>query len=112
MLEGSVGTKNLGYKHVCLFCDNTAAVTWIKRGAAKKSAASGRLLRILYLRQRVARVSLLVAAHVGGDLNVPGDIPYFSFGYSKQWYCTKYYEFISLINYQLPLPHHRSWQGF
>ena len=61
MLEGIVGTKNLRYKHVGLFSDNTEAVSWTQRGAAKDSAAAGRLLRVLDLRQRVTRASLLVA---------------------------------------------------
>ena len=41
-----------------------------------------------------------------------GDIPSPSFGYSKQWHCTNYSEFLSLINSKFPLPHQRSWQGF
>ena len=84
VLEGIVGTKNLHYEHISLFRNNTAAVSWTQRGAAKKSAAAGRLLRFLALRQRVARASPLVAAHVSGDLNVIGNIPSRSFGYSKQ----------------------------
>ena len=80
VLEGLVGTKNLRYKHVSLFSDNTAAVSWTQRGAAKKSAAAGRLIRVLDLRKRVAKASPLVAAHVAGDLNVLGEIPSRSFG--------------------------------
>ena len=64
------------------------AVLWTQRGVAKKSTATGRLLRILDLRKQVARVSLLVAAHVAGCLNVLDNIPSRSFGYSKQWHCT------------------------
>ena len=82
-MEVIVGTKNLCYKHVGLFSKNTAAVLWTQRGAAKKSAAAGRLLRVLAMWKLAARVSQLVAVHVGGDLNVIGDIPFFSFGYSK-----------------------------
>ena len=87
-------------------------MSWIQRGAAKKSAASGSMLRVLSLRQRVARESPLVATHVAGDLNVLGDIPYRFFGYSKQWHCTNNSEFPSLINSKFPLSHQRSWQGF
>ena len=85
---------------------------WTQRGAAKKSAAAGRLLRVLALRKQVRRVSPLVDAHVAGDLNVLGDIPSRLFGYSKQWHCTNHSEFISLINFKFPLPHQRSWRGF
>ena len=81
VLKGIVGTKNLCYKHVCLFRNNTAAVVWKKRGAAKKSAAAGRLLRVLDLRQQVPRSSPLVAVHVTGYLNVLDDIPSCSFGW-------------------------------
>ena len=83
-----------------------------KGGEAKKSASSGRLFRVLALRQRVERESLLVAAHVAVDLNVLDDILSCSFGYSKQWHCTNNYEFLSLINSKLPLSHQRSLQCF
>jgi hypothetical protein len=91
---------------------NTAAVSWTIRGASKKSAAAGRLLRVLALRQRVARASPLVVAHVAGDLNVIGDIPSRSFGYKKAWHCKSETEFLSLINSEFPLPQKRSWRGF
>ena len=84
MLEGIVGTEKPRYKNVGLFRDNTAAVSWTQRVAAKKSAASGRMIIALALRQRVVRTPSLVAAHVAGDLIVLGDIPYCLFGYSKQ----------------------------
>ena len=84
VLEGIVDTKKLGYKHVGLFSNNTAAVSWTQRGVVKNSAAAGRLLGFLALWQQVERASPLVAAHVTGDLNVLGNIPYHSFGYSKQ----------------------------
>ena len=35
VLEGIVGTKNLRYKNVGLFSDNTAAVLWTQIGAKK-----------------------------------------------------------------------------
>ena len=112
VLEGIVGTENICYKHVGLFSDNTAEVSWTQREATKNSAAAGHLIRVLYLRQQVARTSSLVAAHVSGDLNVLGEIPSRSFGCSKQWNCTNDYEFLSLINPKWSLPHQRSWQGF
>ena len=34
-LEGIVGTKNLRYKHVGLFSDNTVAVLWTQRKVEK-----------------------------------------------------------------------------
>ena len=111
-MEGIVGTKNLRYKHIGLFSDNTASVSWTQRGASKKSAAAGCLLRVLDLRQRVARVSPLVAAHMSVYLNMIGDIISCSFGHTIQWHCTNDSEFLSLMKYQLPLPHQRPWQGF
>ena len=84
VLEVIVGIKNLRYKHVGLFRDNTAEVSWTQIGAAKNSAAAGCLLIFLALRQRVARASPLVAVYVAVDLNVLGDIPSRSFGYYKQ----------------------------
>ena len=84
LLEVIIGTKNLRYKHVGHFSNNTAAVLWTQRGAAKNSAAEGRLFIVLALRKQVSRASPLVATHVAGDMNVLGDIPSCSFGYSKQ----------------------------
>ena len=55
VLGGIVGTKNLRHKPVGLFSDNTAAVSCTQRGAAKHSAAEGRLPRVLALRKQVAR---------------------------------------------------------
>ena len=75
VLEGIVGTKNLCYKHVGPFSDNKAEISWTQIGAVKKSTAAGRLLRVLYLRQRVSRMSPFEAAHEAGDLNILGNIP-------------------------------------
>ena len=47
-----------------------------QRGAAIKSVAVGRLLRVLALWQQVTRVSPLVVVHVTEYLNVLGYIPY------------------------------------
>ena len=112
VLEVIVGNKNLRYKHIGLFSDNTAEMSVTQREAEKKSAAAGCLLRVLALRQRVARVSPLVAAHVTGDLNMLGDIPSCSFGHSKQKHCTNNSECLWLINSKFPLPHQRYWQSF
>ena len=40
VLEGIVGTENICYKHVGIFSDNTAAVSWTQRGATKKIRSS------------------------------------------------------------------------
>ena len=53
-----------------------------------------------------------MAEYVAGYLNVFGNIPSHSFGYSKPWHCTNDYEFLSLIKSQFPLLHKLSWQGF
>ena len=112
VLEGIIGTGNLCYKHVGIFSDNTATLSWTQRGAAKNSVAAGRLLRVLALRKRVARASPLVGAYVSVDLNVHGDIPSFSFGYYKQWHCTNSSKILSLINDKLLIPHQHYWQAF
>ena len=80
MLERILGTGNLRYQHVGFSSDNMAAVLWTERGASKNSAAAGRLIIVIALRQRVARVSPLVAAHGAGYLNVISNIPLRSFG--------------------------------
>ena len=75
MLEGIFGTKKLRYKHIGVFNNNTAEVTWTQRGASIKSAAVGRLIRVLSIQQQITRVSPLVPVHVTGDLTVHGYIP-------------------------------------
>ena len=74
-LEGIIDTETIRYKHVGLFSDNTAAVSWTIRGVSKKSATAGLLLQVLAFRKRLARASPLVVAHVAGELNILGDIP-------------------------------------
>ena len=112
VLERNVGTKNLCYKHISIFGNNTAAVTWTQRGAAIKSAAAECLLRVLSIQKQITIASSLIDAHVTGDMNVLGYITSCSFGYSKQWHCTNDFGFISHINSQLPLFHQCSWKGF
>ena len=90
--------QNLRYQNVGLFSDNRAELQRRQKWVKKMFAAAGRLLIVLDLRQKLARMSRLVATHVAGDMNVLGDIPPCSFGYSKQWHCTNDYEFISVIN--------------
>ena len=76
VLEEIIGTKTSAI--------NTLASSVIKRqkcrghkgGAAKTSAVSGRLLRVLSLQQLVARASPLLAVHMAGDLNALGYIPF------------------------------------
>ena len=70
-----VGTKKICYKQVGLFSDNTAAVSLTQMVVENVFAAARRLIRVLALRQRVARASLLVSAYVAGELNVIGNIP-------------------------------------
>ena len=45
--------RNLSYKHIGLFCDNTSAVAWAFKGSTSTSVAAGRLLRFLSIRQRL-----------------------------------------------------------
>ena len=87
------------------------SVPWTKMGAANKPSSERRILRSPALQQQVARASPLVSDHVTGELNVLGEIPSHSFGYYKQWNCTNDSKFLSLINYQFPLPHQRSCKG-
>ena len=90
--------KKIRYKHAGLFSGNTSSVLWTKKGGRKKSSAKGRLIRVLALRQRLAKSSPLLDVHVAADMNMIGDISSCSFGCSKQWYCTNDSEFLSLIN--------------
>ena len=86
VLKGIVRTKNLRYKHIGLFRDNMAAVSSAQREVERDSASSGRIIRVLALRQQVARASPLVVALVKGDLNVLGGIPSRSFANNSEFF--------------------------
>ena len=60
VLEGIIGTKNLHYKHVGLFSDNTAAVLWKKRGKQK------------FRSSRTSTYSLIFVSMSGKSITVSG----------------------------------------
>ena len=98
ILEGIVGTKKFAINMLASSAVTRHQCCGQKRGGRKKSSAKGRLIRVLALRQRLAKSSPLLDVHVAADMNMIGDISSCSFGCSKQWYCTNDSEFLSLIN--------------
>ena len=102
--------KNLTYKHVGLFCDNTSAVSWTHRGSTSTSTVAGRLLRFLALRQRKRQVSSLAPLHVAGEDNTMADIPSRAFKEGKYFKAAN--DIVTYFNTHFPLPQNLSWKEY
>ena len=110
VLEGT--GVDLKHKHVALLNDNSSAVSWILRWAAKSKGPAGQLLAALALRQRQNRASPLAPEHVAGELNDMADVASRSFGYKEEWHCRSTDDLLTLFNKKFPLPAQSSWQSF
>jgi hypothetical protein len=89
--------------HILLFSDNSPAVHWVHRLAAKGSLVAGQLLRALALRMKKNRVSPLTPMHVKGEENPMTDNPSRSFGSEAKWHCRTDAELLTLFNsFSLP----------
>jgi hypothetical protein len=96
--------------HVALFSDNSPAVHWVRRMAAKGSLVAGQLLRALALRLKKRKVSPLTPLHIEGAKNAMTDIPSRSFNPRKKWYCADDDDALrSLFNDKFPLPNQQLW---
>ena len=105
----------LCHEHVGAFCDNTPTVPLVAKLASKKSRIAGRLLRVLALRQRVQRSSLLITVSiVGTDNNMVDALSRLYGGGGLAWAEAGLTDnaFIICFNAAFPLPQINSWQGF
>ena len=63
----------LFHKSIGFFSDNTPIVAWANKLSSKKSSLTGRLLRVLVIRQQVTKSALAVTASITGKNNTEAD---------------------------------------
>ena len=102
--------KNLSFKHVGLFCDNTSAVAWAFKGSTSTSVAAGRLLRFLSIRQRRRQTSSLMPHSIAGRDNKMADIPSRAFKNGEFFHAQD--SLTDYFNAHFPLPQDQSWTEF
>ena len=59
-----ISHPDLNFKHVEMYCDNTAAVYWTKKGGATKSIPAVQLLYFLSLHQQTCQTSSIHHLHI------------------------------------------------
>jgi hypothetical protein len=101
---------DLTFKHVGLFCDNVSAVAWAHKGHTSKSTIAARLLRLLYVRQRVRQVSSLLPVHIAGEKNTMADVASRAFKSGKYFVANK--NLPAYFNHNFPLIKGESWTEF
>ena len=101
---------NLLYKHIGSFCDNTSAVSWTYKGSTSTSIAAARLLRLLFIRQRVRQASALVPISIAGKDNAMADIPSRAFKNGEFFHAQT--NLVAYFNLHFPLPQNLSWHEF
>ena len=100
--------KDLNYKHIGSFCDNTSAVAWAHKGHTTTSIPAARLLRFLNLRQRYCRTSSLLPVHIAGENNEMADIC--SRTFKSESFYSQNTSLLPLFNKKFPLPKNKSWK--
>lgn len=100
----------LRYAHVGTFCDNTSAVSWATKGQTSKSIPAARLLRFLFIRQRIRQTSSLVPLHLSGDLNIMADVSSRAFKNGKYFLANT--TLLAYFNKHFPLPQGKSWTQY
>ena len=65
---------DLTHLHVCLFCNNTSAVSWVTKLRTSTSRAASRLLRFLGMQMHTRHTSVLSPLSICGDQNLMADI--------------------------------------
>ena len=99
--------SDLALKHVGMFCDNTAAVTWTHKGCATKSIPAARILRFLSLRQRTRKTSSILPLHISGVNNIMADISSRAFKTGK--FFAAHDNLLSYFSTHFPLPQTACW---
>ena len=102
--------KDLKFKHIAMFCDNTSAVSWTHRLRTSKSKSAARLLRIISLRLHARQASNLLPLHVAGEENCMADIVSRSFKNGKYFMADS--NIIPYFNKNFKLPQNHSWREF
>ena len=65
---------DLKFQHIGIFCDNTSAVAWLRKGSTTTSSAAAALLRFLHIRIRHRQASSFIPEHIKGDNNDMADV--------------------------------------
>ena len=99
--------KDLNYKHIGMFCDNTSAIGWTQKGHTTTSIPAARLLRFLSLRQRFRRTSSLLPVHIAGEQNSMADFCSRAFKDGK--FHLSNMSLLTFFNSSFPLPQKQSW---
>ena len=102
--------KDLAFKHIGMFADNTSSVSWAKKGSTTTSIPAARLLRFLSLRQRARQASSIIPLHICGEDNKMADISSRAFKHGE--YFVAHSHLVPYFNAHFPLPQPKSWQEF
>ena len=99
--------KDLQFKHVGMFSDNSASVAWTNKGCSTSSLPAARLLRFLSLRQRTRQTSSLISMHIEGANNAMADVS--SRAFKNGAYFAAHANLVDYFNTNFPLPQRKSW---
>ena len=102
--------KDLQFKHVGMFSDNSASVAWTQKGNSTSSIPAARLLRFLSLRQRTRQTSSIIPIHIKGANNAMADVC--SRAFKNGAYFAAHSNLVDYFNKTFPLPQHKSWIEF
>jgi hypothetical protein len=101
---------DLIHKHIGIFCDNTAAVSWTNTLRTSKSVVAGRLLRMLGMRIHSRQSSSLTPLSIAGEDNTMADIV--SRAFKNGQYFAAANNLTSYFNTHFPLSQKKSWTEF
>ena len=102
----------LCHKPFRLYCNNSTAVSWVKRMATRSPKIAGPLLMALAIRVKARQSSPLYPLHISGAKDGIGDIPARSFGGTMEWHCRTDKEFFTLFNSKSSLSNKNSWAPY
>ena len=102
--------RDLIFKNIGMFCDNTLAVAWAYKGSTSTSIAAARLLRFLALRQWARKELSLLPLHIAGENNAMADIPSRAFKNGEFFHA--HAKLVNYFNTHFPLPQNLSWEEF
>ena len=100
-----ISHPDLALKHIGMYCDNTAAVQWTKKGCIAKSIPAARLLS---LRQRTRQTSSILPLHIKGGNNVMADIS--SRAFKDGNFFKAHANLLPYFKKHFPFPQTASWQ--
>jgi hypothetical protein len=100
----------LKFKHIGMFCDNAAAVSWATTLRTSTSKTAGRLLRMLGMRIHARSASSLTPLHIPGEENNMADIA--SRAFTNEKFFPAANNLTHFFNLHFPLTQPESWTEF